>query len=408
MLKGTHLASTISLPHMELNRTWLHRWIYYLAAGLMFAAATLRALIIFQDKPFLGQILLVLAAWLILFLGNAFFARRLPWLTVLLLASEIILTMLLLLTTKQDFFAFLFSILGMQAMQQYSPRVVGLLIGLCAVLTFLALFEPIGPLQAFALALIYSTGGTLLAAYVWSTRRARVVQEQQQRLFGELQEANLQLEFHARQQEQLAAGRERQRLARELHDSVTQTIFSMTLTTQSALILLERQPAQVVGQLDRLDQLSQGAMAEMQELISSLAPQTVSGGFVSALKRHLEERRRLDNLVVTLEVTGEQPLDPDEQAGLFRIAQEALNNVVKHAHVLQATLRLHLEEPFWMEVEDRGAGFDPQRAPGGGRMGMAGMGERAAEIGWSLRVESSPGAGTLIRVEKGMPGEKQP
>jgi signal transduction histidine kinase len=95
-----------------------------------------------------------------------------------------------------------------------------------ALLTFGALFPRIGWLQALALALVYTTLGAFMTAYIWSTRRATIAQEQEQNVMEELQVANERLELHARQREQLAAGRERQRLARELHDSVTQTIFS--------------------------------------------------------------------------------------------------------------------------------------------------------------------------------------
>lgn len=375
----------------------------------MFSAAAMRAFIFFKGGGLQSETLLVLSGWLFLFISNALLARCLRWLTAIFLVIEAGLILFLLLTTGQDFFAFLFAIVDMQAMQEYQPRVVAGLIGLFAILTFLALVGPIGALQALALALIYTALGAFLASYIWSTRRAGIVQEQQQTLVGELQAANQKLEFHARQQEQLAAGRERQYLARELHDSVTQTIFSMTLTTQSASLLLERDRKQVAGQLDRLDQLAQSALAEMQVLISRLAPTAITGdGFISVLQRHLEERHRLDSLDVALEVEGNQPLDPTEEAGLFRIAQEALNNTVKHARVSQATIRLHLAEPFWMEIEDSGAGFDPQQAQGGGRMGIAGMKERAAEIGWTLQVESSPGNGTCLRAEKNPGGDKHP
>lgn len=400
------MTSNISLPHKELNRTWLHRRIYYLAAGFMFAAAALRAIIIFKDEPLLDQTLLALATWLLLFLVNTWLANRLPWLSIVILVLETGLILFLLHTTEQDFFAFLFAILGMQAMQKYSPRTVGVLIGLSALLTYVVLVRSIGALQTLAMALIYAALGAFLAAYIWSTRRAAIIREQQQVLVGELQGANLRLEFHARQQEQLAAGSERQRLARELHDSVTQTLFSMTLATQSALLLLDRDRDQVAAQLDRLDQLAQSAMSEIQLVISRIAPQAVTdGGFVAALKRHLEERQRLDNLDVTLELEGDQPLNPAEQAGLFRIAQEALNNVVKHARTSQATIRLHLTEPFWMEVEDHGAGFNAQQIRGGDQMGMASMSDRAAEIDWILGVESSPRQGTCIRAEKNPGGD---
>jgi signal transduction histidine kinase len=272
--------------------------------------------------------------------------------------------------------------------------------GCSALLIFGALFPRIGFLQALALALVYTTSGAFMTAYIWSTRRAGIVQEQEQKLMEELRAANERLEFHARQQEQLAAGRERQRLARELHDSVTQTIFSMTLTTQSALLLLDRDRSQVPGQLDRLNELSRSAMFEMQELISRLAPQAVTGGgLIGALQHHVQERRRVHNLEVNLEVDGSTPLGPSEEASLFRIAQEALNNIVKHAGVSKATIRLHLSEPTWMEIEDCGAGFYPQKIAGG-RMGLAGMKERATEIGWCLHVKSEPGTGTCIRVER--------
>jgi signal transduction histidine kinase len=395
------MISAVPFPSADPKRTWLHRWIYYLAAGLLFSATALRTYFIFKDTPYLGKALSLLAAWLLLFLGNIILSRRLAWSTILFLGLEASLILYLLVASGEDFFAILFAILGMQAMQRYSPRVVTILVSICAVLTFLALVGRIGLLQALALTLIYSAVGAFMAAYIWSARRAGMAQEQEQKLVEQLQAANEQLEFHARQQEQLAAGRERQRLARELHDSVTQTIFSMTLTTQSALLLLDRDLAQVTGQLDRLDQLAQSAMAEMQELISRLAPQAVSGGgLVSALQHHIKERRRMNNLEVTLEVNGDGTLAPAEEAGLFRIAQEALNNVVKHAGVSQVMIRLNLSEPMWMEIKDHGSGFDLMQIPDG-RMGLSVMRERAGEIDWSLHVESAPGAGTRVRLERG-------
>jgi signal transduction histidine kinase len=77
-----------------------------------------------------------------------------------------------------------------------------------------------------------------------------------------------------------------------------------------------------------------------------------------------------------------------------------LNNIVKHARVSQAVIHLHLSDPRWMEIRDNGAGFDPLSAVGRGKLGLAGMSERASGIGWTLRVVSSPGNGTCIRVEK--------
>jgi signal transduction histidine kinase len=390
------------------SSAWVHRWIFYLASGFMFAAAALRARLVFRDSPLRDQILLLLAAWLVAFIASIFLAHRTMPVSALLIGLEVLIILILLLTTRTDFFAFLFAIPCMQVMQQFSTRGIVAVLGLTSVLTFLSLIRLRGVLDALGIALVYFGGSGLLVVYIAATRRARLIQAHQQVLIGELQQANRQLELVTQQLQQLAAGRERQRLARDLHDSVTQTIFSMTLTTQSALLLLNRDRKQVGAQLERLNALTQSALFEMQVLIARLAPVDLVGrGFVTALQQHLEDRRRLANLSVSLEVEGSQSLEPAEEAGLFGIAQEALNNIVKHARVTEAVLRLHLVEPAWMEVEDRGVGFDLHQAYGRGRVGLESMRERAAEIGWNLQVKASLGNGTCIRVERTPTGGNQ-
>jgi signal transduction histidine kinase len=395
----TNPLSAGSILDTDSKNIWLHRRIYYLASGFMFAAAALRAYLVFKESLLLNQILLLLGAWLLTFIVNALLAQKFPWLSTLLIGLEVFTILQLLRLSHTDFFAFLFAISSMQAMQQFTVKEASVWIGLTTLLTFLSLYQPFGIFYAIAIAVVFFGGSVFLVTYIGSTRRASLIQQQQQALVIELEQANRQLESSSHQLQQLAAGRERQRLARELHDSVTQTIFSMTLTTQSALMLLERDRSQVAAQLERLDQLARSSLSEMQVLISKLAPEN-TGGFVSALQQHLDERRRLDNLSVNLDVDGSQPLTAAEEQSLFRIAQEALNNIVKHAGVTQAAIHLHLDGQPWLEIEDQGIGFDPQQAKGGGRVGLVSMQERAAEIGWSLREDSSPGNGTRIRVRK--------
>ena len=369
----------------------------------MFAAAAVRSILVFQESPFFAQILLLMSGWALAFLGIALLGRKLPWLAVILMGTETLLTLNMLLISRADFFVFLFAIPSMQVMQQFRTREATVAVGITTLLTFLTLFRPFGIFYSLGTAVIFFGGSVFLVVYIRSTRQARVIQDQQQTLVNELQQANRQLESYAQQLQQLAAGRERQRLARELHDSVTQTIFSMTLTTQSALMLLERDRNQVAAQLDRLDQLARSTLSEMQFLISRLAPEN-AGGFISTLQQHIDDRRRLDNLTVRLDVEGNEVLTAAEEQSLFRIAQEALNNIVKHAGVTQAAIRLHLDEPPWMEVEDHGIGFDPRQAKGMGRVGLVSMKERADEIGWRLSVGSSPGTGTRIRVQRDSKG----
>lgn len=400
------LAASRLIQVITPGSAWFHRWIYYLAAGFMATAVALRALLIFNHSPLLGVIMLLLAAWVLAFTANIPLPPQLNRLAILPIGLQLLITLALLLTTRTDFYGFLFAITGMQAVQHITPRAAVALIGLTALLTFAALAGPNGILHALSLSLAFSGISAFLGFYIHTARRARQIEQEQQALAKELGEANRRLESYAQQRQQLAAGRERQRLSRELHDSVTQTVFSLNLASQSALLLLERDPLRLAANLDRLEQLARNALAEMQVLVTSLALEK-SPGFLAALQLHLADRLRLDNLTVSLEVEGSQPLNPAEEAGLFRIAQEALNNAVKHAGVSQAALRLHLAEPFWMEINDQGAGFDPQQPILNGQVGLTGLRERAAEIGWTMQIISAPGAGTCVRVERPLSQERQ-
>ena len=263
------------------------------------------------------------------------------------------------------------------------------------------LLAPVNGAQAIALTLIFTAGNIFFGAYALATRRAQAARDQNLAFIQQLQEANRQVQDYSIQLEQLAVARERNRMARDLHDSVTQTVFSMTLSTQSALMLLDRDPGRVGAQLERLSQLAKSALSEMQLLVSELHPVKASGGgLVSALRQHLATSRYPESLSVSLQVEGDGTLEPAEEQNLFRILQESLNNIVKHAQATQAHIQLHLTEPFWIQVEDQGRGFDLQQALASGGVGLQAMCERAAEIGWDLQVLTYLGAGTRIRVEK--------
>jgi len=356
----------------------------------------------------LGQVLGLLTAWLALFAGEAAFARRWPSVfpVYLVLQTALISSFLWKLDLPEyDYFAILFAILSMQVMQRLAIRSGAVWLAAFTLVMALPMVRRDQLFGGMALTLVFTAVDVFLASYALAIQRAQAARARTQSLAQELQDANRRLRAYATRLEQLAVARERRHLARGLHDSVTQTVFSMTLTTQSALLLLDREPSQVGAQLDRLSDLARGALAEMRVLISELGPDKVTkGGLAAALRRHLADRHLSEDLAVSLEVEGDGPLGPAEEQGLLRIAQEALNNVVKHAQVSQAQIRLHLAEPFWMEIEDQGRGFDLQqareRSRSGGQVGLGSMGERAAGIGWELQVITSPGAGTCIRVEK--------
>jgi signal transduction histidine kinase len=139
----------------------------------------------------------------------------------------------------------------------------------------------------------------------------------------------------------------------------------------------------------------------MRTLISELRPEKVGkGGLAAALREHLANCHFSETLSVSLQAEGDQMLTLAEEQGLFRITQEALNNIVKHAHASHVWIRLHLGEPCWIEIQDNGCGFELGQVRNGGRVGLSSMRERAGEIGWGLQIVTSHGAGTRIRVDK--------
>ncbi len=318
-----------------------------------------------------------------------------------LLLQAAIITALLFNRPQQDFFALLFVPISLSAVLICGKR------GFWWIAAFaLALAVPLIALRSdwrlgAVLALNYGGLCFLFGGYAYQVRRAEATRRENQRMVGELQVAHSQLRTYAGQKEELAAEQERNRLARELHDSVTQTVFSMNLTVQAARLLLARDKDRGAGQLVRLEELAANAQREIQALVSSLRPMpAVVVDLPAALRRLAAERQDRDGLEVMLEVTGEGVLPEPVAAGLYLIAQEALANVVKHAGVSEAAVRLHLTEgAALLEVEDRGRGFATTAGAGErGHLGLAGMAERARDIGWHLTIASQPGRGTCIRV----------
>ena len=202
-----------------------------------------------------------------------------------------------------------------------------------------------------------------------------------------------------RQAVELASSEERSHLARELHDSVTQALFSMTLLSRSIEILLVKDPEQVPGKLASLRELQREALAEMRALIFELRPGNVEeNGLIQALRTHsaaLSGRIGLP-VVVEGELADRPSLDVEE--GLYRIAQEALHNVVKHAGAKQVRVEVgRVADGVHLRVIDDGRGFDPGAVPDG-HLGLTGMQARAERLGGTITVSSVRDGGTTIDV----------
>jgi len=199
--------------------------------------------------------------------------------------------------------------------------------------------------------------------------------------------------------EDMAIAAERNRLARELHDAVTQTLFSASLIADVLPRIWERDRDQGQARLEDLRELTRGALAEMRTLLLELRPATLTETSLAELLRQLVQafggRARLP---IELIVEGERPLPPEIQVALYRIVQEALNNITKHVGASQATLKLSFAaQAVTLSVHDNGRGFAVADRPVQS-LGLGIMHERAQKIGADLTIESQIGKGTTITV----------
>jgi len=203
------------------------------------------------------------------------------------------------------------------------------------------------------------------------------------------------------QAEQAAAMAERGRLARELHDSVTQSLYSVTMYAEAAARLMPPGYQAAAEHLRDARDTAQEALREMRLLIYQLRPAAVEqGGLAVALQLRLDAVERRGGIHAELAVEGEDRLPAGVQAELHQVAQEALNNALKHAHAQRVQVRLNFgEAAARLEVEDDGVGFDLAAVHGGGGLGLSGMQERVQKIGGRLDIKSAPGHGTKVEVE---------
>jgi signal transduction histidine kinase len=200
------------------------------------------------------------------------------------------------------------------------------------------------------------------------------------------------------QARELAVIEERNRLARDLHDSVSQTLFSSSLIAEVLPKLWQRDPEEGTRRLEELRLLSRGALAEMRTLLLELRPAALVEADIEDLLQQLAESAQARGQVpVSLTVDGHAEMPEAVKIAVYHISQEALNNIIKHAGAHEIELLLQLErDQVELSVTDDGTGFVPgQRSPE--QLGLTIMQERAESVGGSLDVTSNPGQGTTIR-----------
>jgi signal transduction histidine kinase len=206
------------------------------------------------------------------------------------------------------------------------------------------------------------------------------------------------------QSRELSTLSERNRLALELHDAVSQRLFSIVLTAEAARELFDRDPDAAREQVAKLGLVASQALEELRSLIFELRPPDLErDGLCGALRKHVEVVRRLQSGSgeIELDVDAEIEGDPSRDRELLRIAQEALQNALRHSEATHVAVRLKRQDGvLLLEVEDDGVGFDPE-APElrSTRLGLTSMEERAQRLGARLDIRSARGSGTRVRLE---------
>jgi signal transduction histidine kinase len=199
------------------------------------------------------------------------------------------------------------------------------------------------------------------------------------------------------QAQELAALQERQRLARELHDSVSQALYAISLGAHTAREALSGEPEQATASLDYVIGLAEAGLAEMRALIFELRPESLaSEGLVAAISKQVEVLRSRYRLTVEASFDDEPDVSLETKYALYRISQEALHNIIKHARATTVLLSLTCRgQTLSLDVRDDGLGFDPNgHFPG--HLGLQSMQARAKRAGGALTIESRTGQGTHL------------
>jgi signal transduction histidine kinase len=201
---------------------------------------------------------------------------------------------------------------------------------------------------------------------------------------------------------ELSIVEERNRLARELHDAVSQKLFGLVLGAESAGTLLDRDPEAAAEQVARLGELAQEALGELRGLVFELRPASLEAeGLAATLRKQVDVLERVHARAIEVRIAGSASCAPEAEGEVLRVAQEALNNALRHAEAERIELRMESRDGrLIVTIADDGIGFDPDdRALRARRLGLTSMEERARGLGGTLAVVSRPGEGTTVTLE---------
>jgi signal transduction histidine kinase len=377
--------------------------ITYLTAYLITFSTIVRSQSGFQGKPFQTPVTIPLTIFVVLFVIEPLLSRQSHrWTHIYLGVQMIVVSYLMLIPPYADYFAVLFVAIIMQAIFVL-PEKIGIrwVIAITLIMTGLILYGH-GFAAGIGFIINYILSNLIISGLLIFSDRAETARNESQRLLVELQVAHEKLQVYTAQAEELAVLKERNRLARDLHDSVTQALYSQTLYAEAASRLLVAGELQTATEhIAELKHTAQQAFQEMRLLIYELRPTVLEDeGIEAALKMRLESVEERSGLATEFIVEGTIDLPKNIEETFYWISQEVLNNVVKHALANKVEVQLlQLEHTISLDIFDDGVGFDPSAQSIQSGLGLRGIQERADQIGGNAIIDSQPGKGTRVHVE---------
>lgn len=299
----------------------------------------------------------------------------------------VLILLLLLQSTTVDALNFLFLIVTIHAALVLTRNAAFLWIVAYYLTICVAVFIT-GGLNGFYAAAFYLVAYIVCGFFGYILQQAELAREYNQQLVEELQSTQQKLQ-------ELAVVEERNRLARDLHDSVKQQVFAISMQLSAARTALSDSD-KAYQPVIQAEKLAQHAGTELTTLIHQLRPQSLESKTLPvALREHVTEWSKQNNIETHLSIDDDLPLNVNEEQTLFRVIQEALSNVARHSHATHVTIELlHVDSEILLCVADNGKGLDMEHAQKG--VGLDSMRERLTQIGATFHVESEKDGGTQI------------
>ena len=312
--------------------------------------------------------------------------------------QSVVVCALLMLRPDWGVFPMLFFILSAQAMLVFPQQTGYIWIGLFTVQTGSIFLFTGEPLDAFLTLLPFAAGYWFFGVFARSLATAEEARKDSQTLLKELQIAHRQLQDYAAHAEELAVAEERNRLAREMHDTLGHRLTVAAVQLEGAQRLIPGDPDRAVGILDTVREQVREALRDLRRTVATLRqPLETDISLIAALNRLVASFDAATDLTLHLDLPNDLPTLPNAQRmAIYRAAQEALTNVQRHSRAGQVWLRLHAaDERITLTVGDDGIGFPAETDKAA--FGLRGMTERAAHLGGELSVEPRAGGGAQVR-----------